>query len=128
MLILMEHPAESVASSYVEARDLAWRCQWHGQWLERAGVPDALVWPGRGVDPGPVQDLPDGGGGDLYPEYQQLAMHPAVPPSGVLADQPQYQGADRADGARPARAPGPRPAGVPARDRSRCQRSTVSGR
>jgi hypothetical protein len=71
---------------------------------------------GRRVDPGLVQDLPDGGSGDLYPEHQQLAMHPAVPPPGILADQPQYQGADRVHGARAAQVPGPGPLGVPARD------------
>jgi hypothetical protein len=68
------------------------------------------------VDPGLVQDFPDGGSGDLYPKHQQLAVHPAIPPAGILADQPQHQDADRAHGARPARAPGPGPLGVPACD------------
>ena len=71
---------------------------------------------GRRVDPGVVQDLPDRGSGDLHPEHQQLAVHPAIPPPGILADQPQHQDANRAHGARPARAPGPGPLGVPARD------------
>jgi hypothetical protein len=43
-------------------------------------------------------------------------MHPAVSPPAILADQSQYQDADRVHGARPARAPGPGPLGVPARD------------
>src|SRR5271165_4899726 len=71
---------------------------------------------GRRVDPGVVQDLPDGGSGDLYPEHQQLAVYPAIPPPGILADQPQHQDADRAHGARPTGVPGPGPAGVSARD------------
>ena len=45
MLVLMEHSAESVVSSYVKARDLAGSCQRRGQWVERAGVRDALVRP-----------------------------------------------------------------------------------
>jgi hypothetical protein len=40
----MEYPAEPVAASYVKARDLVSR-QWYWQWLERAGVGDALVRP-----------------------------------------------------------------------------------
>ncbi len=66
------------------------------------------------VDPGIVQDLPDGGSGDLHPEHQQLAVHPAIPPSWVVADQPQYQGADRAHGARSARSPARDQIAVPA--------------
>jgi hypothetical protein len=44
MSVFMEH-AESVTSSNVEAGDLVRSCQRYGQWLERAGVGDALVWP-----------------------------------------------------------------------------------
>ena len=71
---------------------------------------------GRRVDPGVMQDLPDGGSGDLYAEHQQLAVHPAVPPPGILADQSHHQDTNRAYGTRPARVPGPGPLGVPARD------------
>jgi len=72
---------------------------------------------GRRVDPGVVQDLPDGGSGDFYPEHQQLAVHPAIPLSpGILAGQPQHQDTNRVHGARPARAPGPGLLGVPACD------------
>jgi hypothetical protein len=39
---------------------------------------------GSGVDPGLVQDLPDGGGGDLHSEDQQLAVYPAIPPRWIL--------------------------------------------
>jgi hypothetical protein len=53
----MKDPAEPVASSYVKARDLVWRCQRHGQWLERAVVGDALVWPVLVVE---VLGLPQG--------------------------------------------------------------------
>ena len=42
MLVLMQHPTESVASSYVKARELVRSHQRHGQWLERADVRDAL--------------------------------------------------------------------------------------
>ena len=42
-------------------------------------------------------------------------MHPAIPPPGILADQPQHQDANRAHGPRAARVPGPGPAGVTAR-------------
>ena len=83
-------------------------------------------------DAGPIpavaRDLPDGGSGDLHPEYQQLAVHPAISPPGILADQPQHQDANRAHGARPARAPGPGPRACRRATTSRCQRSTVSGR
>src|SRR5712691_10391583 len=45
-----------------------------------------------------------------------LAVHPAIPPPGILADQSQHQDADRAYGTRPTQVPGPGPLGVPARD------------
>jgi hypothetical protein len=45
MLILMEHSAQSVAPSYVKAGELVRNCQRPGQWLERAGVRDTLMWP-----------------------------------------------------------------------------------
>jgi hypothetical protein len=57
MPVLMKHPAASVASSYVKARDLAWRCQWHGQWLDRAAVRDALMRPVPVVE---LLELPQG--------------------------------------------------------------------
>jgi hypothetical protein len=50
MLILMEHSAESVVPTYVKACDLVRGCQRLGQWLERAGVGDALVRPVPVVD------------------------------------------------------------------------------
>jgi len=53
----MKYPAEPVASSYVKAGDLAWRRQWHGQRLERAGVGDALVRP---VPVAGLLELPQG--------------------------------------------------------------------
>jgi hypothetical protein len=45
MLVLMKHSTESVASPYVKAGDLARAHERHGQWLERAGVRDALMRP-----------------------------------------------------------------------------------
>jgi hypothetical protein len=45
MPVLMKYPTESVASSYVKAGDSVRSCQRHGQWLERAGVRDALIRP-----------------------------------------------------------------------------------
>jgi hypothetical protein len=41
----MNYPAELVASLYVKAGDLARAHEWHGQWLERAGVGDARMRP-----------------------------------------------------------------------------------
>src|ERR1700683_817845 len=45
MPVLMEHSAESVASSYVKAGDLVRGHERRGQRLERAGVRDALMRP-----------------------------------------------------------------------------------
>lgn len=39
------HPTESVASSYIKARDLVRNHERHGQSLERPGVRDALMRP-----------------------------------------------------------------------------------
>jgi hypothetical protein len=48
----------------------------------------------RGVDPGGVQDFPDGGGADLVAETGEFAVDAAIPPGGVLGGQPHDQGAD----------------------------------
>jgi transcriptional regulator with XRE-family HTH domain len=61
---------------------------------------------GRRVDPGVVQDLPHGGGGDLDAEHEEFAVDAPVAPAWVLSCQAQYHKADGADGARSARAPG----------------------
>ena len=45
MLVLMKYATESVASSYVKAGVLVRSRERHGQWLERAGVRDALMRP-----------------------------------------------------------------------------------
>ena len=45
MQVLMEYPAEPVTASYVKAGDLARAHEWHGQWLEWAGVGDARMRP-----------------------------------------------------------------------------------
>src|SRR5438477_13046958 len=70
---------------------------------------------GRGVDPGLLQDLPHGGGRDLNPEHEQFAVDAALAPAVVLPCQAQHQLADGADGARTARALGPGPGRVAAR-------------
>jgi hypothetical protein len=57
MLVLMEHPTEPVASSYMVAGDLVRSHQRHGQWLERAGVRDALMRPVPVVE---LLELPQG--------------------------------------------------------------------
>ena len=43
MFILVEYATEALAPSYVEAGYLARVCDWRGQWVQRAGVGDALV-------------------------------------------------------------------------------------
>jgi hypothetical protein len=57
MPVLMEYPTESVASSYVKAGDSARSRQRCGQWLEWAGVRDALMWPVLVVE---LLELPQG--------------------------------------------------------------------
>ena len=57
MAVFVEHAAESVTSSNVKAGDLVRSCQRHGQWLERSGVCDALVWPVPVVE---LLELPQG--------------------------------------------------------------------
>ena len=45
MLVLVKHSTESVTSSYMKGGVLV-RCrEYRGQWVERAGVRDALVRP-----------------------------------------------------------------------------------
>ena len=44
MFVLVEDAAEALASSYVEAGYLVRICDWRGQWVQRKGVGDALVW------------------------------------------------------------------------------------
>ena len=57
MLVLVKHSTEPVASSYVKAGDLARTHERHGQWLERAGVRDALMRP---VPVAGLLELPQG--------------------------------------------------------------------
>lgn len=45
MLVFVRGAAESVASSDVEAGDLAGVGEWFGQWAQWSGVRDALVRP-----------------------------------------------------------------------------------
>lgn len=57
MSVLMKHSAESVASSDIKAGDLVRNHERHGQWLERAGVRDALMRPVPVVE---LLELPQG--------------------------------------------------------------------
>jgi hypothetical protein len=57
MPVLMKYPTESVASSNVKAGDLVRSREWYGQWLEGAGVGDALV---RSVPVVELLELPQG--------------------------------------------------------------------
>ena len=50
--------------------------------------------PRRGIDPGRVEDLPDGGGADLVAESGELAVDAAISPGRVLGGQAQDQRAD----------------------------------
>src|SRR5258708_27586077 len=68
MFVLVEDAAEALASSYVEAGYLVRICDWLGQWVQRAGVGDALVWavsvvelPGLAESVGQVALVPDQG-------------------------------------------------------------------
>jgi hypothetical protein len=49
-----------------------------------------------GIDPGRLQDLPDGGGADPVAKAGQLAVDPAIPPGRVLSGQAHDQGAQPA--------------------------------
>jgi hypothetical protein len=79
----------------------------------------------RGIDPGLLQDRPNGAGGDPDTESCELALDPPVAPAGVLAREPQDQRADIRIGRGPARPPtrmSPTPRdqrAVPATDRLR---------
>ena len=68
---------------------------------DAAGLGDQEMPPGRaspprrGIDPGVMQDLPDRGGGDRVAEPDHLALHPPVPPRGVLRRDADHELADR---------------------------------
>ena len=68
------------------------------------------------VDPRLSQDLPDGGRGDLDPEREQFARHPAIPPAAVLSRQAQHQRPDGPQRAGPTAPPGPPYCGMSMRD------------
>jgi hypothetical protein len=81
---------------------------------DAAGLGGQELLPGRaraavrGIDPGVMQDLPDRGGGDLVAEPDQLALHPPVPPPGVLYRDANHELADRRRRGRPPRTPAAR--------------------
>jgi len=60
---------------------------------------------GRGIDPGVVQDLPDRRGRDRVAKPGQLALHPLVPPRGVLCGHADHELADRGRRGRPSGTP-----------------------
>ena len=65
--------------------------------------------PRHGIDPGGVQDLPHRGGSDRVAELDEFALHPPVPPRGVLRRHADHELADRSCRRRP---PGTSAAGV----------------
>ncbi len=68
------------------------------------------------IDTGLLQDLPDGGRGDLHTQHEQFAVNTAVSPGGVLRGQAQDQPADRPDGSWPSGLVGAGTSGVPVGD------------
>ena len=60
---------------------------------------------GGGIDPGVVQDLPDGGSRDLVAELAELALYSPVAPGRVLRRHAYHEPADRGCGGRPSRTP-----------------------
>ena len=82
---------------------------------DAAGLGGQELLPGRacaarrGTDPRVMQDLPHRGGRDRVAEPDQLALHPPVPPCGVLYGHADHELADRGCRGRP---PGTPPARV----------------
>jgi hypothetical protein len=70
---------------------------------------------GLWLNPGLLDNVPHGGGGSLDAEDEQFAVDAPVAPAAILSRQAQYELADGADGARPARAPGTGPGRMAAR-------------
>ncbi len=63
---------------------------------------------GRRADPGVVQDLPDRGGSDRVAEPDQFALHPPVPPGGIVCGDADHELADRGCRGRPPGTPSAR--------------------
>ena len=85
-----EERVEPVQGDGVEVEQVA------GQDGVRLGVQElAPRWSGSprcGVDPGGVQDRPDGGGADLVAEAGEFAVDASISPGGVLGGQAHDQG------------------------------------
>jgi hypothetical protein len=107
-----------IGGSAMVSRARRWRSK-NASWVWRAspgisssrlGVQEAGSGGGRAlrcrVDPGLLQDLPHGGGGDLDARYEEFTVDAAIAPARILSCQAQDQLADGADGAWPARASG----------------------
>jgi hypothetical protein len=92
-------------------------------WLRGPGGV-VTVW--GGLDPVPLQDLPDGGGSDRDPEAGEFAVDATVTQGPVFAGQAQHERLDAAAGGRPGRLLREIFAWR-RRIRSRCQRRIVSG-
>lgn len=71
---------------------------------------------GRWVDAGVLEDLPDGGCGDLDSQHEQFTVDAPVAPATVLPRRAQHQCADRPQRGRPAGTPGAGDASVMAGD------------
>ena len=88
--------------------------------------------PRRGVDPGAVEDRPDGGGSDLVAESGEFAVYASIPPGGILRGQAHDQGADTGRNGRAASADrlgGPATADelpMPAQDRRRSDQESAA--
>ncbi len=82
---------------------------------DAAGLGGQELLPGRtgaagcGIDPGGMQDLPYGGGGDRVAEFDEFALHAPVPPRRIVRGDADHELADR--GCR-GRSAGTAPAGV----------------
>jgi len=78
---------------------------------DAAGLGGQKLLPGRagaarrGIDPGVMQDLSHRGGRDWVAEPDQFALHPPVPPCGVLRRHADYELADRSRRGRPSGTP-----------------------
>ena len=72
-------------------------------------LPSRASAAGCGADPGIMQDLPHGGGGDRVAEFDELALHAPVPPRRIVRGDAEDELADGGCRGRPS---GTAPAGV----------------
>jgi hypothetical protein len=79
----------------------------------RPGAAGAL---GCRLDTGVLENFPDGGGGDLDAQHEELAVDSAISPGGVFRGEAQDEPADGPDGSWPSGLVGPGTSGVSAGD------------